>query len=68
LRLDGDSSNKTHFSYGLGAGASYYFTPRLSGELSGEVFQAVGRKYFENSNAKIGMLGLKIGAGLTLKF
>ena len=59
---------KTLFSYGLGAGASYCFTPKLSGELSGEFFQTSRGRFDNESNFKASALGFKIGVGLTLKF
>jgi opacity protein-like surface antigen len=66
---EGGKKTKTLFSYGLGAGASYSFTPKLSGELSGEFFQtARGRFASGDSNIKHSALGFKIAAGLTLKF
>ncbi|MDR3077464.1 MAG: hypothetical protein LBV15_01725 [Planctomycetota bacterium] len=54
-------------SYGLGAGTSYSFTPRLSGEMSGEFFQAASRKFYQDAN-RIGFIGFKLAAGLSWKF
>lgn len=67
---DRESKTRALFSYGLGAGASYCFTPSLSGELSGEFFQAASRKFSSDGgdSYKIGAIGFKLAAGLTWKF
>lgn len=61
------SATKSAFSYGIGLGARYKFTEKISGEIAGEFFQVAGKKFTDYSG-KTGALGGKLSVGLGIAF